>query len=155
MPSIPGSRTIGAMASERTSGAGSPLAEALARVGDRWTLLIVQALLAAPRRFSDLLEEIDGLAPNILSQRLRQLEQHRLVVAETYSERPRRSLYVLTEEGRELGGALRHLSDWGARHSEEVERPRHAACGTALESAWYCPTCERPVADDDLDLHYL
>jgi DNA-binding HxlR family transcriptional regulator len=143
------------MRSESTPRPASGLAEALASVGDRWTLLVVEALLEQPRRFNDLLAAITGIAPNILSQRLRQLEQQGLVVAQPYSERPPRSLYELTVAGRELAGALRHLSDWGARHSEEAEPPRHAACGTELEAVWYCPTCERPVRDEDLDLHYL
>jgi DNA-binding HxlR family transcriptional regulator len=155
MASKSASRTISAMTSKARPGPHSPLAEALASVGDRWTLLVVEALLEAPRRFNDLLEAISGIAPNILSQRLRHLEQHGLVVAQPYSERPPRSLYELTPGGRELAGALRHLSDWGARHSEQAEPPRHSACGTALEAVWYCPTCERPVEDEDFDLHYL
>jgi DNA-binding HxlR family transcriptional regulator len=155
MSSEPGSRTIRTMAAKPKAGLDSPLAEALESVGDRWTLLVVEALLAAPRRFNDLLEATSGIAPNILSQRLRHLEQEGLVVAQRYSERPPRSLYELTAAGRELAGALRHLSDWGARRSDRAEPPRHAACGTALEAVWYCPTCERPVEDEDLDLHYL
>ena len=47
--------------------ASSPLAEALARVGDRWTLQVVEALLTGPRRFNDLLDQIPGIAANILS----------------------------------------------------------------------------------------
>jgi DNA-binding HxlR family transcriptional regulator len=135
----------------------SPLAEALASVGDRWTLLLVAALLEGPRRFNDLLEEIQGIAPNILSQRLRNLEQQTLVVAEPYSKRPPRSVYELTAAGRELAGALRLLSDWGARHSEAGAGPRHRACGTFLEARWYCPTCAGLVeeAEGETDLHYL
>ena len=53
----------------------SPLAQALASVGDRWTLLVVEALLAGPRRFNDLLAQIPGLAANILSERLKRLER--------------------------------------------------------------------------------
>jgi DNA-binding HxlR family transcriptional regulator len=155
MASSPASRTIRAMTPKPGPDAESPLAEALESVGDRWTLLVVEALLDGPRRFNDLLETISGIAPNILSQRLRHLEQQRLVVAQPYSERPPRSLYELTAAGRALAGALRHLSDWGARRSDRAEPPRHAACGTALEAVWYCPTCERPVEDEDLDLHYL
>ena len=60
--------------SEVREGAPSPLADALMRVGDRWTLLVVQALLAGPRRFNELLEDIPGIAANILSQRLKRLE---------------------------------------------------------------------------------
>ena len=48
----------------------SPLAEALARVGDRWTLLVVEALLPGPCRFNDLLGQIPGIAANILSEQV-------------------------------------------------------------------------------------
>jgi DNA-binding HxlR family transcriptional regulator len=152
----PRSRTIETMESQPRA-SESPLAEALASVGDRWTLLLVAALLEGPRRFNDLLEEIPGIAPNILSQRLRHLEGQTLVVAQPYSRRPPRSVYELTAEGRELAGALRLLADWGARHSESGEPLRHTACGSPLEARWYCPTCGVPVAEseEEGDLHYL
>jgi DNA-binding HxlR family transcriptional regulator len=131
----------------------SPLSEALAAVGDRWTLLIVEALLDGPRRFGELEAAVEGIAPNILTQRLRRLEQEGLAVAHPYSERPRRFVYELTEGGRELAGALRLLTQWGARHSE-AEPVRHPACGTALEARWYCPTCEETVEDPGDEVHY-
>ena len=102
--------------SEVRESAPSPLADALMRVGDRWTLLVVQALLAGPRRFNELLEDIPGIAANILSQRLKRLEHEALVVSRPYSERPPRAAYELTAEGKELAGALRLLAQWGARH---------------------------------------
>jgi len=142
-------------APKRDSREVSPLAEALRSVGDRWTLLVVAALLDAPRRFNDLLEEITGIAPNILTDRLRHLERHALVVAQPYSRRPPRSVYELTEAGRELAGALRLLTDWGARHSESAESLRHEACGTPMEARWYCPTCQRAVQQDETDLHFV
>ena len=133
----------------------SPLAEALDSVGDRWTLLLVAALLDGPRRFGDLQRELEGIAPNVLSHRLKHLEARRLVVAEPYSERPPRYVYALTAAGRDLAGALRQLTDWGARHHADAEPPRHATCGTPMEARWYCPTCNRPVEDDEAeDLHY-
>jgi DNA-binding HxlR family transcriptional regulator len=131
--------------------APTALAEALERVGDRWTLLIVEALLDGPRRFGDLLESVQGIAPNILTQRLRHLEAEALVVARPYSERPPRMVYELSAPGRELAGALRLLADWGARNSDAAEPARHGACGTPLEVRWYCPTCERTVDDDEPD----
>ena len=79
--------------------ASSPLAEALAKVGDRWTLLVVEALLDGPRRFNDLLGQIPGIAANILSDRLKRLEREALLVARPYSERPPRATYQLTAEG--------------------------------------------------------
>jgi DNA-binding HxlR family transcriptional regulator len=120
----------------------SPLAEALARVGDRWTLLVVEALLAGPRRFNDLTAAIPGIAANILSERLRRLERDGLLVARPYSERPPRAAYELTADGQELAGALRLLAQWGARHADPAQAPRHSACGTPLEARWYCPTCD-------------
>jgi DNA-binding HxlR family transcriptional regulator len=134
----------------------SPLAHALARVGDRWTLLVVGALMDGPRRFGDLQSDVPGIAPNILIQRLRHLEREALVVARPYSERPPRMVYELSAPGRELAGALRLLADWGARNSDAAEPARHGACGTPLEVRWYCPTCERTVDEDEADeLEYI
>lgn len=128
--------------------AATPLDDALARVGDRWTLLAIAALLDGPRRFNELQEALDGIAPNILSARLKGLGEHALVVQRPYSQRPPRFVYELTESGRELAGALRLLADWGAR-AGGGEPLRHAVCGTPLRAAWFCPTCEEPVGDDD------
>jgi DNA-binding HxlR family transcriptional regulator len=138
----------------RTRPATSPLADALARVGDRWTLLVVAALLDGPLRFNELQEELDGIAPNVLSARLKALTEQALVVAQLYSERPPRFVYELTESGRELAGALRLLADWGAR-TGGGEPYRHEACGTALEARWWCPSCEQVVEDpsDDEVVH--
>ncbi len=134
----------------------SPLAIALARVGDRWTLLLVEALLGGPRRFNDLLEELSGIAPNVLSQRLKHLEREAIVRARPYSERPPRLEYELTAAGAELAGALRLLAHWGAGVSEDADPPRHQVCGTPLEAHWYCPTCARAVEDGgDDDLHFI
>ena len=134
---------------------GSPLAAALGAVGDRWSLQVVAALLDGPRRFGDLERELGGIAPNVLSSRLRHLESHGLLIAEPYSERPQRFVYELTSAGRDLAGALRLLTDWGARHREGAEAPRHAACGSEMEATWYCPTCERPVDESEAaELHY-
>jgi DNA-binding HxlR family transcriptional regulator len=126
----------------------SPLAHALVRVGDRWTLLVVEALLTGPGRFNDLLEQIAGIAPNILSERLKRLERDGLVIARSYSQRPPRAAYELTAEGAELAGALRLLASWGTRHADDTDAPRHQACGTPLDVRWYCPTCDRLVDDD-------
>jgi DNA-binding HxlR family transcriptional regulator len=135
--------------------ARSALADALAAVGDRWTLLLVAALLDGPRRFGELQEDVPGIAPNVLSQRLRQLERNALVVARAYSERPPRFVYELTAAGQELAGALRMLADWGARNAEGAGAPRHSVCGTPMEARWWCPTCERPAAEDEREeLHF-
>jgi DNA-binding HxlR family transcriptional regulator len=129
----------------------APLDAALARVGDRWSLLVVEALLGGPRRFNDLLAALPGVATNVLSQRLKRLESEAVIVARPYSERPPRFSYELTAAGTELAGALRLLASWGGTTTDP---PRHAACGTPLETRWHCPTCAREVGDPDEPLDY-
>src|SRR5919112_2349132 len=130
----------------------SPLADALARVGDRWTLLVVAALLEGEKRFNELQEELHGIAPNVLSGRLKLLGEQALVVSRPYSDRPPRFVYELSERGRELAGALRLLADWGAR-AAGAEGIRHAACGAPLHARWWCPACG--VVTDDPDAEDL
>jgi DNA-binding HxlR family transcriptional regulator len=129
--------------------AESPLEAAVERVGDRWSLLVVDALLAGPRRWSELLEDVSGIAPNILSDRLKRLEREDVVTSRPYSRRPLRVVYELTAGGRELAGALRLLADWGSRRWPGAEPMRHGACGTPMEARWYCPTCARPVGEEE------
>jgi DNA-binding HxlR family transcriptional regulator len=134
----------------------NPLVRAVERVGDRWTLLIVDALLGGPRRFGDISADVEGIAPNILSSRLKVLEREGLVHSRPYSRRPLRVAYDLTASGRELAGALRLLTQWGASTSPGAEAPRHADCGTPMEAVWYCPTCARVVDEShEEELRYV
>jgi DNA-binding HxlR family transcriptional regulator len=131
--------------------AGEGLDAALARIGDRWSLLIVSALLAGALRFNELQESLGAIASNVLTQRLRQLEALGLVVATPYSTRPQRYSYGLTGSGQDLAGALRLLARWGAEQAgTSADGPVHDECGTGLEAHWYCPTCERTVDDEEL-----
>ena len=134
----------------------SPLAEAALRVGDRWSLLVVEALLSGPLRFNELLEAVSGIAPNILSQRLKHLEREGVLTARPYTQRPPRFAYELTAEGRDLAGALRLLATWGARRAGMAQSTGHAACGTPLEHRWYCPTCARVVDEaEEVPLRFI
>ncbi len=132
-----------------TAPSPGPLDEALAKVGDRWTLLIVDALRPGPLRFNELAEAVAGIAPNTLSSRLKHLESAGIVVGRLYTDRPPRSEYHLTAAGAELAGVLRLLAAWGANQSPTADAPRHELCGSAMEARWFCPTCDRVVADAD------
>ncbi len=131
----------------------APLADALERIGDRWTLLVIAALLAGPLRFGELQEQVPGVATNVLSARLRELERQGLVIAEPYSTRPVRLEYRVTARAAELEGALRLLSAWAASAGGEPEHghepPAHAVCGTPLEVRHWCPTCRQVVDEDE------
>jgi DNA-binding HxlR family transcriptional regulator len=121
------------------------LATALEVLGDRWTLQVIASMLNGPKRFGELSASLDGIAPNVLTARLRQLERDGLVIATPYSRRPVRLAYALTDAGRELDDAIALLAWWAARQSGETEGPVHQACGSALETRLYCPTCDRSV----------
>jgi DNA-binding HxlR family transcriptional regulator len=154
MPADP--KPISLPAAEPRTSAVEALDHALSAVGDRWTLLVIAALLDGPRRFGDLQEALPGIASNVLTQRLRALQEEGLVAAEPYSARPARYSYELSQAGAELAGALRLLADWGARYRADVEPLRHPVCGTPLEAAWYCPACDVVERDADAgdELHF-
>jgi DNA-binding HxlR family transcriptional regulator len=93
-----------------------PIAGALDLVGDRWTLLVMRDLLFYDkRRFADFLASPEGIATNILAERLTRLERCVLIRRRRYRERPPREEYHPTLRGRSLVPVLRELIRWGQR----------------------------------------
>ena len=131
------------------AGSPEPLAAALEQVGDRWTFLVIWALLDGPRRFGELQQAVPGVATNVLAGRLKELERQGLILAEPYSARPPRFEYRATARASELGGALRLLAAWGAGTGGDLEPPSHSVCGTPLEVRYWCPTCHQVVDEDE------
>jgi len=91
------------------------LAHALDLVGSRWTLLIVRELLTGPKRFTDLEQGLPGVPTNILSARLRELEDSGLVERRLLPRPASGVVYDLTAYGRELQEPIISLGLWGAR----------------------------------------
>jgi DNA-binding HxlR family transcriptional regulator len=95
-----------------------PVARTLDLIGERWTILLLRdLLLQGPRRFQDFQASLAGVAPNILSARLKSLEENGLVRRQIYSDRPPRLEYVLTDKGRSLGPVVKALRNWGSKHT--------------------------------------
>jgi DNA-binding HxlR family transcriptional regulator len=84
------------------------LARGLDVIGDRWTLLIVRELLAGPRRYSELLEGLPGIATNLLAERMRGLEEHQVVARDANAR------YHLTTWGQGLTEPLQAIARWAA-----------------------------------------
>jgi DNA-binding HxlR family transcriptional regulator len=123
----------------RSYGQYCSIARGLDVVGDRWTLLIVrELLLQGPCRFTDLRNGLPGIAANLLSARLKELEQAQLVGREEAPPPIATALYRLTESGRELEPVLKALGIWGLRYMAE-ERPDDAvqAHWLAYAPAWF------------------
>ncbi len=129
-----------------------PVAKTLEVVGDRWTLLVIRDLLAGTRRFQDLLGTLPGIAPNILSARLKLMEEHGLIARHFYSDHPPRAEYTLTDKGRELGPVVGALAAWGGRHVHKQTRLVHAGCGHPVTVGYYCPDCGEGVRGSEVTL---
>jgi DNA-binding HxlR family transcriptional regulator len=127
------------------------------RIADRWTLRVLDALRDAPLRYGELEERLAGIAPTVLARRLRDLEADGLILGVPYQDRPVRLSYELTDDGRQLAGALDLLRQWGAgRGDGSGAALHHTACGSDLELRLWCPTCERVVDEgESSDLHHL
>ncbi len=124
------------------------IARTLEAVGDRWTLLILRDLFRGVRRFERLHEDL-GIARNLLTDRLRRLEDAEIVQRVPYQQRPLRHEYRLTARGRDLSPALIALMSWGDRWQAEDGPPTlliHDACETPIEHPVRCPSCDEPVA---------
>lgn len=91
------------------------LAYALDRVGERWTLLIIRELFAGPRRFKDLMGGLPGISTNLLTERLKHLEQEGLLARRTLPPPAGSTVYELTPLARGLESALLELGRWGSR----------------------------------------
>ncbi len=88
------------------------LNEAFEILGKRWNGLIVNSLLAGDLRFSDIADRIPDISSRMLAQRLKELENKKIIVREVYPETPVKILYSLTQKGRDLGPSIHSIQDW-------------------------------------------
>jgi DNA-binding HxlR family transcriptional regulator len=129
------------------------IATALDRVGDRWTLLVLRELWVGECRFTDLRRALPGIAPNLLTERLRELEHAGLVEQRDLPAPAARTVYALTADGLRVGPVLRALARFGLPFLDDpVEgrvQPRmavHAALGALFDPV--------AAAGQDLLLHF-
>jgi DNA-binding HxlR family transcriptional regulator len=101
-------------------------AHALDLVGERWALLVVRELLLGPKRFTDLRAGLPNASPNVLAQRLRELERAGIVRRRKLAPPAASRVYELTEWGEELEAVIISLGRWGAR---SPSKPRDAELG--------------------------
>ena len=104
-----------AMRRKRFDGAQCPIARALERVGEWWSILILREAMLGVTRFDDFQKSL-GIAPNILTVRLNKLVESGLLERRAYSERPTRCEYRLTPTGEDFRPVLWSLLAWGSRH---------------------------------------
>jgi DNA-binding HxlR family transcriptional regulator len=134
----------------RTYGDGCGIAHALDLVGERWALLVVRELLLGPKRFTDLRDGLPNSSPNVLSQRLRELEQAAIVKRRKLPPPAGSWIYELTDWGRELKPIVMSLGSWAVR---SPSFPREAPVGSD-SVILALGTFFDPEAADDLSARY-
>lgn len=138
------------MAAKRTYGDPCGIARALDLVGERWALLVVRELLLGPKRFTDVRAGLPQLSPDVLAQRLRELEQAGIVRRRKLAPPAGSRVYELTDWGRELEPAVIALGRWGSR----APFPPTAAEIGADAVIIALKTRFDPTVADDLDASY-
>ena len=98
------------------------IAQALNIIGDKWTLLIIRQLMLGYDTYSSIQERLEGIPSNLLSNRLKALEQDGLITAKLYQSHPPRYRYLLTESGRDLSDVFNSIILWGERTCKNVIR---------------------------------
>ncbi|HVD40088.1 MAG TPA: helix-turn-helix domain-containing protein [Solirubrobacterales bacterium] len=128
------------------------VAKALEVIGERWSLLIVRAVMHGNRRFGEMQESL-GIARNVLSARLQRLVDEDILERRAYQESPPRYEYFLTQKGLDLWPALIALLNWGDRYSPSPEGPRrlivHKQCGGAVSERGICESCGKVLTARD------
>lgn len=107
------------MVGKRDYGQFCGLAAGLNVIGERWTLLIIREMLISPVRFNEMIDNLPGIGPNLLSDRLRSLTEHGVIEHAPVPGDGRGKLYQLTEAGRELRAPLLQLARWGMSFLDE------------------------------------
>lgn len=97
-----------------------PVRLILSRIGDKWSVLIVMALCAGPRRFNDLKRSIDGISQRMLTLTLRSMERDGLITREVFPTTPPRVEYALTDLGRSLYAPIEALGQWAITHESRI-----------------------------------
>ena len=101
-----------------------PLTNTLDLIGDKWTLVVIRDMLfVGKKQFGDFLESPEGISTNILTNRLKRLEQYGLLRKRPYQQNPTRYEYVLTDAGQALKPAIMKIADWGLNHIEGTRGP--------------------------------
>ncbi|WP_457252356.1 winged helix-turn-helix transcriptional regulator [Pedococcus sp. P5_B7] len=101
-----------------------PTRVVLDRIGDKWTVLVIGALVDGPLRFTAVRQRVGGVAPKVLTQTLRAMERDGLLTRTVFAQVPPRVDYALTDLGVSLGGPIAVLTDWAEAHVGQIVAAR-------------------------------
>lgn len=127
------------------------IAQTLNIIGDKWTLLILRQLMVGRGTYKEIKDKLQGIPSNLLSNRLKNLEQDELITSELYQNHPPRYKYVLTESGMDLGDVFNSIIIWGEKHLQKCHKQLiHKECGHKVKLQYYCSSCDKTVEKDNI-----
>ncbi|MFT4436545.1 winged helix-turn-helix transcriptional regulator [Caballeronia sp. 15715] len=144
------------MSWDSTSESVCDIARGLSVFGDRWTLLIMREISMGVRRFEDIQAQT-GMSSNLLSMRLKRLEEDEVIERRQYSEHARRFEYYATQKGKELDGVLLAIRAWALRWGGPHEGNEPAVAlvyrktGETMDALWQVPRSKKPFSFADTE----
>ncbi|WP_455662108.1 winged helix-turn-helix transcriptional regulator [Pradoshia sp.] len=132
------------------------IAQTLNLIGDKWSLLILHELLMGKETFNEIQTSLESIPLNLLSTRLKRLEEDKLIESSLYQKHPPRYRYQLTEKGEDLQDLFNSLVIWGSKHLDpSYKKVVHDECGAKVDIQYYCPHCQKAVSKDGCSVHPL
>lgn len=126
------------------------LAQTLNIIGDKWTLLILYQLKQGHDTYKDIQANLEGIPSNLLSERIKFLEEEGLISQSLYQNHPPRFSYTLTERGSDLSAVFNSIILWGEKHITSCHKKLVHVCGGKVRQQYYCPDCGKVVDDSEL-----
>lgn len=124
------------------------LAQTLNIVEDKWTLLVLHRIFNGKNTYKGLQDALAPIPTNILSKRLKTLEENGLIKAQLYSEHPPRYEYILTEKGMDFRHVFNAIIIWSNKYLDGCNKNvKHEKCEADVEIKYYCKSCNELVEE--------
>ena len=134
--------------SSRSEKSNCPISYSLDLFGDRWTLLVLRDLILwGKKRFAEFQAADEKIASNILSDRLRRLEERGIIVTQKDPADARQKIYTATEKGISLTPVLLEIAAWGASHDSQTGAPDRFAEAFYADRDGYYADHQQRIAD--------
>lgn len=128
------------------------IAQTLNIIGDKWTLLIVHEIMLGDKSYNELLSKLTGIASNLLSGRLKNLEEDGIIKGELYQKHPPRYKYALTEKGRDLEDVFNSIILWGSKHLDKCYKNLvDKKTGHKVEIKYYLPETKELLDKENVE----
>ena len=128
------------------------IAQTLNIIGDKWTLLIVHEIMLEDKSYNELLSKLTGIASNLLSGRLKSLEEDGIIKGELYQKHPPRYKYTLTEKGRDLEDVFNSIIPWGSKHLDKCYKNLvDKKTGHKVEIKYYLPETKELLDKENVE----